>query len=608
MSFLYGGFNGRKTSNTLSSSAMKSSSAHEPRRKNTFLTDFSKLGKWMMGSGGSPKSGSSESHYRKPEGSSHSMNFRNSRAPSQSKSTRHTASASGLATASSAARSVLIMQEGYDSLQRIFDMGAEGLPEINLCKFILMVEREKESMSIVLGDRTASDIITEVKKLDSLQPNALQKYITWQKILELMHNSTDLDFRFIPNAVSIENGSSTGNEVKIGGFKDSWSLEEYRMVLEKTGYEISPRLVPDVKISYETQKEELNSPFKPAPVFESMKYQPPKSPHTWDQKDKLKNELLSLYSRRVVQEKDSYETVSERIQERMEGGPLVESDMDIDPGEDDKSREECNNKAYQVFFAKITPLQRMLVNERLAKPSSEEASKVSAVLNGSPAQDLEVLIVKSGIDITQSKFKCLDHSTWLNDEPINFYMLMLKERDTALCEKFQGRKPSWYFSSLFINRLMNLGAGGSGKYDYTGVRRWTKKFDVFAQKNIYMPVNINNSHWTLMVVCVEKKEIHFYDSMNGSGTKYLQAAQRWIVDEAKAKKDIILDPSEYKLIANHAHTPQQNNGYDCGVFSTICADYLSDDLPLTCYSQSDMNMFRVKIGAAILRGSLNYTV
>jgi Ulp1 family protease len=95
--------------------------------------------------------------------------------------------------------------------------------------------------------------------------------------------------------------------------------------------------------------------------------------------------------------------------------------------------------------------------------------------------------------------------------------------------------------------------------------------------------------------------------MNGAGTKYLEAAQRWIVDEAKAKKNMIIDPNEYKLVKKQLSMPQQNNGYDCGVFSTMCADYLSDDLPLNCYSQTEMNMFRVKIGAAILRGSLNYS-
>ena len=99
---------------------------------------------------------------------------------------------------------------------------------------------------------------------------------------------------------------------------------------------------------------------------------------------------------------------------------------------------------------------------------------------------------------------------------------MLQERDTSLCERSGGqgvapRKSSHYFASTFITRLMNLGKGGSRQYDYPGVRRWTRKFDVFAKRRVYMPVNINNTHWTLLMVDIEKRYITFYDSMNGSG-------------------------------------------------------------------------------------------
>ena len=96
--------------------------------------------------------------------------------------------------------------------------------------------------------------------------------------------------------------------------------------------------------------------------------------------------------------------------------------------------------------------------------------------------------------------------------------------------------------------------------------------------------------------------------MNGSGTTYLQALRRWVIDEAKAKKGWDWNPNDWLLISREAHVPQQGNGYDCGVFTYICADYLTDDLPLGCYGQEDMSQFRYKMGAAILRGTLNYSV
>ena len=63
-----------------------------------------------------------------------------------------------------------------------------------------------------------------------------------------------------------------------------------------------------------------------------------------------------------------------------------------------------------------------------------------------------------------------------SQQVINFYMCMLKERDTSLCEKDATRIPSYFFNSFFMFTLMIR----DGKYDYNSVRRWTKKIDIFA--------------------------------------------------------------------------------------------------------------------------------
>lgn len=183
-------------------------------------------------------------------------------------------------------------------------------------------------------------------------------------------------------------------------------------------------------------------------------------------------------------------------------------------------------------------------------------------------------------------------------------MNMLKERDEALCAANLARRSSWFFNSFFIAKL--LGCDGKYTYTYTNVKRWSKKFDVFAMDKVYMPVNISNTHWTLLVIYVQIKRIHYYDSMSGSGKRYLEAAKRWIVDEAKDKKGINdYDVSDWVLVDREPNVPQQMNGVDCGVFTTVCADFVSDNLPLD-YEQDHMPFFRRKIAADILRGSLRY--
>jgi sentrin-specific protease 1 len=242
-----------------------------------------------------------------------------------------------------------------------------------------------------------------------------------------------------------------------------------------------------------------------------------------------------------------------------------------------------------------------LVAARCANLNGEERVAVEKLLTGSPSDHKTVVVDKFNIDITVGKLVCLRRNTWLNDEVVNFYMAMLQERDARLCSAGDGtRLPSHYFNSFFMTKLLE-----NGQYNYGQVKRWSKKFDVFALDRVFIPINLNNTHWVMAVVYVQKKEIHYYDSMSGSGKRYLDAMLDWLVDEAREKKGQRLDKLQWKLIDREQTVPQQQNGYDCGVFSIMCADYVSDNLPLS-YVQEDMQNNRVKIAAAIRRGHLTY--
>lgn len=173
-----------------------------------------------------------------------------------------------------------------------------------------------------------------------------------------------------------------------------------------------------------------------------------------------------------------------------------------------------------------------LIQARRNDISNIEKENVTKVLNRIPNHD--VVILKFKIDMTAKKIQCLKPYTWLNDEVINFYMCMLQERDLKLSNNNPDRKTSFYFNSFFIAKLLE-----GGVYNYSNIKRWSKTFDVFAKDKIFMPININNTHWTMSIVFILKKEIHYYDSMSGSGSKYLKAILRWLQDEAREKKGYI---------------------------------------------------------------------
>ena len=147
-------------------------------------------------------------------------------------------------------------------------------------------------------------------------------------------------------------------------------------------------------------------------------------------------------------------------------------------------------------------------------------------------------------------------------------------------------------------------------YTYANVRRWTKKTDIFAKRRVFFPVNLSNTHWTLLVADMQRRELTYVDSMGGRGAKYTSALLRYLKEEHLDKKKCELPDAAGWTVVPGSSTgcPQQANGIDCGVFTIVAADHLSERLPLN-YSQADItSWWRVKIAACLLRGSLDYSI
>ena len=209
----------------------------------------------------------------------------------------------------------------------------------------------------------------------------------------------------------------------------------------------------------------------------------------------------------------------------------------------------------------------------------------------------EVLISNSYAEITRRTISILDGQEWLNDQIINFYMHMLLHRDRTLSME---TRQSWFGTTFFFAKLLE-----NGEYNYNAVRRWTSRnIDIYLADKVLIPINVNNIHWTLLVFYMMSKELHYYDSQNGDGCKYLQYGLRWLSDEYMDKKQTVLNFNEWRCFHKESGVPQQTNGYDCGVFVLMFAIAIAYNQPLTSFSQEDMPRYRFMIKQHILRGSL----
>ncbi|KAK7292267.1 hypothetical protein RIF29_08045 [Crotalaria pallida] len=257
---------------------------------------------------------------------------------------------------------------------------------------------------------------------------------------------------------------------------------------------------------------------------------------------------------------------------------------------------ELNEKRREAFDL-LRP-KKALVEEEPREPfvplTKEEKAEVARAFS---AKRNEVLVTheKSNIGILVNKFQCLKPREWLNDEVINLYLELLKEREIREPKKFL---KCHFFNTFFYKKLI----GGTNGYDFKSVRRWTSQkklgYGLHECDKIFVPIH-REVHWCLAVINKKDKKFQYLDSLKGMDTRVLKVLAKYFVDEVKDKtgEDIDLSSWEEEFVED---LPEQKNGYDCGVFMIKYTDFFSRNLGL-CFNQKHMPYFRLRTAKEILR-------
>ncbi|KAJ7565484.1 hypothetical protein O6H91_02G062900 [Diphasiastrum complanatum] len=211
--------------------------------------------------------------------------------------------------------------------------------------------------------------------------------------------------------------------------------------------------------------------------------------------------------------------------------------------------------AEQRRKSELEKLKKKDVADAFTSLSSDAEEAVESALLSQQRNRILVTHEKSNIDITGAVIQCLLPGAWLNDEVINLYMELLKEREVREPKKFLS---CHFFSTFFYNKLFK----DKGSYDYKAVRRWTTQkklgYNLLDCEKILVPIH-KDIHWCLAVINIRDRKFEYLDSLKGTDDKVLQVLARYIVDEAKDKKGELLDISsweyEYRL-----DIPEQLNG------------------------------------------------
>lgn len=199
-------------------------------------------------------------------------------------------------------------------------------------------------------------------------------------------------------------------------------------------------------------------------------------------------------------------------------------------------------------------------------------------------QDNAVLTNKDNIEVTIRDFKTLAPRRWLNDTVIEFFMHFIEKKTPRTIA----------FNSYFYTNLSERG--------YQGVRRWMrrKKAQIEQLDKIFVPVNLNESHWALGMIDMPSRTIIYVDSLsngpNAVSFAILSDLQNYVAEESKNA----MGPD---FTLKTVRCPQQPNGFDCGIYLCLNTLYLSEEVPLVFDHNDAVKMRQYIAHLILLQGS-----
>ena len=220
------------------------------------------------------------------------------------------------------------------------------------------------------------------------------------------------------------------------------------------------------------------------------------------------------------------------------------------------------------------------------------------------------IVIRFGADLVRrGSIQTLKVGKWINDEVVNAFC---KHIIQPLDDEIQ------IFSSHFFTRLNT--PNGRGPYNYGEVETWVRQrvrgsrhyINIFQLRELYVPINKDNSHWLLVRVIFGSKRIELRDSY-WSGTssrheQYLSDMKRYLFDEYNNQRNDH-DPmswdewdEEWECVDCSNSTPQQTNGCDCGIMMLIVISLLVQGISVTrnLYTQSMVSRQQCRLRIAYL--------
>ena len=176
---------------------------------------------------------------------------------------------------------------------------------------------------------------------------------------------------------------------------------------------------------------------------------------------------------------------------------------------------------------------------------------------------------------------------WLTDAIMNAFGSFVRWRPRSNADRI------YFATSHLITKQLREAPGSRRSL------RWTRKLDLFDDfDKVMIPIHLAPVHWILVTICLRDKTIKVFDSLAGviDCQEHIAAVQEWLrLNWCFGKNSITRCTTATPIWGQtSADCPQQDNSYDCGVFTLMAMNDLSLGLDLS-YSAVDAPAFRRRI-------------
>ncbi|XP_029034138.1 sentrin-specific protease 8-like [Osmia bicornis bicornis] len=155
----------------------------------------------------------------------------------------------------------------------------------------------------------------------------------------------------------------------------------------------------------------------------------------------------------------------------------------------------------------------------------------------------------------------LQGTHWLNDVIIGFYFEYLDQRYNGTGEK------EFYFISPELTQLLKMTDPSQYSIFLDPVNVSNSKCIIFPLNNCDKKDAAGGSHWSLLVYSKQEKTCYHFDSSKGFNSSI---ASKF----AKNIMSCILNENNLNGKFVEADCPQQDNGYDCGIYVLCLTDVI----------------------------------